>query len=145
MESGNAYNSGSYTIEDFLFGCVNLEIPSELLIPLLLKRGVEPGMLYGEVEERQRNLLEADLYVKLATTTPDKVNSVTEQDNGWEHSGGGFSISEKYRDYLLAKANKIYAEYGEPLVGKTGTFRMKSNGIQRARLTPDGDPLPHIV
>lgn len=143
--SESTYDASTYTVEDYLFGCVNIDVPSELLVPLLLKRGVEPGTLYSEATEENIKLLEADLYVKIATTTPDKVNSVSDSDNGWEHSGGGFSITDDYRDLLLAEANKIYEAYDEPLVGKSNGFRMRSHGIQRARTTLDGTPLPHIV
>lgn len=146
MKAREAVNkTDRYTIEDYLYGCLNFEIPESILPPIFYKRGVDARSTCDELGLQIVELLEADLYTKIATTTPDKLNSTTDSDNGWEHSGGGFSITDEYRNLLFAAANKIYAKYGEPLVGKNNRFKISSHGIQRARISMDGEPLPHKV
>lgn len=144
MSEQGRYNADDYTIEDYLLNRVNLDVSSSLVVPILLRRGVEPGSLLSDVDDKSRDLSEADFYVLLATTTPDRLGSESDTDNGWSHSSAGFTLSKTYRDLLLDKANALYEEYGEPTVAKR-RFRMQSHGVQRARTGMDGEFLPHII
>lgn len=144
MNTEGRYNVDDYTIEDYLLDTVNLNVSSSLVIPILLRRGIAPGSLLTEVEQKPRDLAEADFYVLLATTTPDRQGTVSDSDNNWEHSDGGFTLSKTYRNLLLDKANALYAQYDEPLVGSR-SFKMRSHGVQRARIDMNGEPMPHVV
>lgn len=145
MNDEGRYNVDDYTIEDYLLAQVNLNVSSSLVIPILLRRGVAPDSLLKEVDDKLKDLTLADFYVKIATTTPDRIGAVTDTDNGWTHSDGGYTISKTYREWLLKQANAIYAEYDEPLVGARNAFKMRSHGVQRARIGMNGEPLPHVI
>ena len=131
------------TMEDFLYGCVNFRIPEEAMASILARVDVNPSDLYSELDGRTRRLCEAKLYEWIATS-PSRIGDVSDSDNNWRHSEGGFSFSEADRRFYLSLANSIYDELDMPKVGCT-KVRVKSYGIRRADIGMNGMPLPHII
>lgn len=143
MADMNYISGEDMTIADFLYGCVNFYVPEEAVGTILARLGIDSDQLYVDLEPEMQKKCEAKLYEWIATS-PSRIGDVSDSDNGWKHSQGGFSFTDADRRYYLGLANAIYEELGMEPVGKT-KFKMNSHGISRANLTFGGDPLPHIV
>lgn len=133
-----------YTIEDYLCGLVNFDIPDSAVKSIFAKRGIAFSSAYEEVEEKLRRLSEADLYVWIAMS-PSRVTSESDSDNGWSHSGKGYTLSESDKKRYLTLANAIYEEYDEAPVKFKTTMKVNSFGVMQAYRTLDGGVLPHII
>lgn len=122
-----------YTARDHVFGCVDCPLPPSAADFILSERGIDGDTPKSEMEKRDLDLLRADTYVYLATTTPNKMGGVTDKDNSWEHSDGGFTLTDKDKERLLALANGIYEAYDEPQVlVKKKSITLQSHGIMRS-------------
>lgn len=133
-----------YTIEEYLCGLVNFEIPQSAVKSIFVRRGIDITAAYEDVDEKLRRLAEADLYVWIAMS-PSRMTATSDSDNGWSHSGQGFTLSETDKKRFLSMANAIYEEYGEEPVKAKTTFKSNSFGIMQAYRTVDGGVLPHII
>lgn len=131
-----------YSVADWLYGCVNFEVPREAVLSVIANRGVNASdMYYDDTREFDVRLLKADL-LRWIVLGPSRVNSVSDRDNGWSHSGGGYTLSEYDKKLLMDEANAIYEELEpESVFGKT-RIRMRSAGIMPAHRDCDGTPLP---
>lgn len=132
------------TVADYLYGCVNFEIPDEAVDYVCFGREVSSDTLLAEADKDKLELLKADLYTWIVLG-PGSVNNTSDTDNGYTHSGGGYSLSNDDKKLLLGAANAIYSKHDEPTVGRKATFKINSFGIRRADRTPYGMPLPHII
>lgn len=142
-----------YTVGDWLFGCVNFAVPQEAVDFICKQRGVNPSTPYDEYiepsesEDEQKpdiRLLKADL-LKWIILGAGKVNSVSDSDNGWSHSEGGYTLSKDDKKMLRDEANAIYEELEPASVFGKKTIRVRSNGIMPAMRDMDGEPLPRIL
>lgn len=142
-----------YTVGDWLFGCVNFAVPQEAVDFICKQRGVNPSNPYDEYiepseSEDEQNpdirLLKADL-LKWIILGAGKVNSVSDSDNGWSHSEGGYTLSKDDKKMLRDEANVIYEELEPASVFGKKTIRVRSNGIMPAMRDMDGEPLPRIL
>lgn len=124
------------TVKQYLSDIVNFEITDGALEAILAKRGVSGAMPFHEAEERDVDLCKADVYVWFCTS-PTKKGSVSDSDNGWSHSEGGHTLSQRDRRYLLTLANDIYEKYDEKKVLSSG-FRIKNHGIKHCNYDLDG-------
>jgi hypothetical protein len=138
--------SNTYTVEDWLFGCVNFDVPASAVTAILADRGVSPGTSFEAFSAAgttlpDKRLLKADL-LKWIVLGIGKRNSVSDSDNGWSHSEGGYTLSKDDKKLLMDEANAIYDEL-EPdsTFGKKRT-RLHSLGIMPAQRDTDGTPLP---
>ncbi len=131
------------TMEDYLCGCVNMDIPKEVILRILLERDVDIYDDIFNIDKRVRDLCKADLYVWMCMGVSRR-NTVADSDNGWSHSDGGYTISSDDKKLFLKIANAIYEENGERTVGKT-TARITSSGIKPCNRDIDGSPLPYIL
>lgn len=131
------------TLEDYLYGCVNIDVPREAIVRICLDRDVDMHEEAVNVEKFQRDLCKADLLVWMALGVTRR-GTVSDADNGWTHSDGGFTISEADKNLFINIANRIYEANGEKAVGKI-SVSITSSGIRRADTTTDGIPMPHIL
>jgi len=158
MDSKCSDISKVYTVGDWLFGCVNFAVPQEAADHIFAERGVDPEDEYAkmvpvitegepesdEEEEPQTidvRLLKADL-IKWIILGPGRVTDTRDQDNGWAHSGGGYTLSPEDKKLLMDEANAIYEELEPESVFGKKKIRMRSAGIMRAYRDLDGRPLP---
>lgn len=143
MTSGSVNNVR--TVEDYLFGCVNFAIPQEAVDYILGEREIESNTSYENLEKKDRELLKADLYIWICMG-PGKVDSTSDSDNGWKHSGGGYTLSDDDKDRMLAYAKAIYEKYDEEFdIDGSVSVAISSFGIQPCDYDEAGIPLPHIV
>ena len=135
----------TYTVADYLSGKVKFGVNDEALRPILLDRGLDLDIPYGDADKSALRLAYADI-LKWFVLGASKVNNTSDSDNGWTHSGGGYDMSDNDRSEMKAEANAIYAEL-EPdsMLKKKSTFRLTSHGVKRANYSPLGEPLPHII
>ena len=131
------------TIRDYVFGCVNFPLPEEAVDYVLSERDVEGDTLQKSVDKKTRDLLKADLYVWICMG-PTKQDSVSDADNGWKHSEGGYTLSDDDKDRMLKRAKAIYEEYDEEFIDDSVSVHVSSFGIMPCNYDETGIPLPHI-
>lgn len=141
MDKGNKI----HTLEDALFSKVRFSIPEDTVRTILIERALDGNMAYVDANPADVRLAYADI-LKWIVLGPSKMNNTSDSDNGWNHTEGGFEISERDRAELKAEANAIYAEL-EPgsMIKKKSSFRITSHGVKRADFSVFGSPLPHII
>lgn len=132
------------TIRDYVFGCVNFQLPDEAADYVLLERNIKGSTLVKETDKKTRELLKADLYVWICMG-PGKIDSTSDSDNGWKHSEGGYTLSDEDKDRMLAYAKAIYEKYDEEYFDDSVSIVMTSFGIQPCDYDESGIPLPHIA
>ena len=143
LKEGCAPEVFTYTVKDYLIGCVNFDIPIEAVVRICLDREVDMNEDAMATEKSVRDLCKADLYVWIVLGVSRRGNN-SDSDNGWSHTVGGFTLTEKDKEYLLKAANAIYEENGEQTIGKTAV-KIKSYGIKPADFDVSGVPQPHIL
>ena len=132
-----------HTVGDWLFGCVNFAVPEDTAIQIAEDRNVPFSAEKDSVNKNLLRLMKADLQ-KWYVLGAGKVNDTKDSDNGWSHSGGGYSLSEFDKKLLISEANKVYEELEpESVFGKT-RIKMRSAGIMPACYDEDGNPIPRM-
>lgn len=143
--SRKSENNAVRTVEDYVFGCVNFEIPSECAATILNDRGLEVDAPLSSLDTKTKELLKADLYVWICMG-PGKVTASTDSDNGWSHSGGGFTLSSDDKDRMLGYAYDIYDKYDEESPADDRVrVTIESHGIAHCDYDCFGNPLPHTI
>lgn len=143
--SGTCENNGIYTAGDYFFGCVNFYVPEEAAVCILANRGVSLNDEFSKLDKKTADLLKADLYVWICMG-PSKVNSVTDSDNGWSHSEGGYTLTDEDKERMLGYANAIYEEYDEENPADPSVVvTVDSFGVMRADEDIIGNLLPHTA
>lgn len=134
-----------YTVFDYLSARVKFDIPRKALLAIFANRGIEPSTAFADRDVDSVRLAYADM-LKWFIVGPSKKNNVSDTDNGWSHSGGGYELTADDRKLLIKEANAIYNELEpESTVKSKSTFRMNSLGIRHADYDAVGNPLPHII
>lgn len=142
--SGNI-DSGVYTAKGYLSGCVNFPVPDEAAEHILMNRGVDSDAESSDLDTETKELLKADLYVWFCMG-PSRVGAVSDSDNGWSHSDGGYTLSESDKERMLDYANAIYEKYDEESpVDDSVTVDISSYGVMHCDFDGSGNPLPHTV
>lgn len=133
------------TAYDYLIDKVKFDVPKKTMLSIMVVRGIDLEALYEEVDKDTLRLAYADT-LKWFIIGPSKKNNVSDSDNGWSHSEGGYQISDEDRKEMKAEANAIYKELEpESVMKRKSTFRMVSHGIKRANVTSYGMKLPHTI
>lgn len=133
------------TAYDYLIDKVKFDVPKKTMLSIMVVRGIGLEALYEEVDKDTLRLAYADT-LKWFIIGPSKKNNVSDSDNGWSHSEGGYQISDEDRKEMKAEANAIYKELEpESVMKRKSTFRMVSHGIKRANITSYGMKLPHTI
>lgn len=133
------------TAYDYLIDKVKFDVPKKTMLSIMVVRGIDLEALYEEVDKDALRLAYADT-LKWFIIGPSKKNNVSDSDNGWSHSEGGYQISDEDRKEMKAEANAIYKELEpESVMKRKSTFRMVSHGIKRANVTSYGMKLPHTI
>ena len=129
------------TVGDFLFGCVNFAVPDDAVIGIAKDRNFSVDDNADDIGKDSRRLMKADLY-KWIVMGPGRITDTKDQDNGWAHAGGGYTLSEFDKKLMMNEANAIYAELEPESVFGKKKIRMRSAGIMPAYRDTDGTPLP---
>lgn len=132
----------TYTMKQYLAGSVNVPVPEEALVSIMAKRGIDPGAEFSSADAKTRDLLYADLLVWIAMGV-SRQGAVSDSDNGWSHSDGGYTLTDGDKRRMLAEANGIYEKYDEPMALST-RIRVVDFGIKKANRDFAWRPLPII-
>lgn len=132
------------TAYEHLINKVKFDVPKKTLLSIMAVRSIGFESLYEEADKDSLRLAYADL-LRWFVIGPSKKNNVSDSDNGWSHSEGGYQITDEDRNEMKAEANAIYAELEpESVMKKRSSFRMVSHGIKKADRSMYGSPLPHV-
>lgn len=132
------------TAYEYLINKVKFDVPKKAMLSIMAVRGIGFESLYEEADKDSLRLAYADL-LRWFVIGPSKKNNVSDSDNGWSHSEGGYQITDEDRNEMKAEANAIYAELEpESVMKKRSSFRMVSHGIKKADRSLYGSPLPHV-
>jgi hypothetical protein len=129
------------TVGEYLFGCVNFAVPDDTVIGIANERNFSVDDNVNDIGKDNKRLMKADLY-KWIVMGPGRVTDTKDQDNGWAHAGGGYTLSEFDKKLMMDEANAIYAELEPESVFGKKKIRMRSAGIMPAYRDLDGTPLP---
>jgi len=111
-----AWTNSTTALSDWMQGLLGVNIPDSAIQSILDGRGgISGATLLKDIDQRDADLLRADLYVWLAMS-PSTGQSVEDSDGFWKHREGGYSITPSDKDRLLRMANEIYMKYGEDTV-----------------------------
>lgn len=111
------------TIEKWLSGMVDYNLPEATLMAILFNNGVTIGTPMESVTERQRELSLADVYMWLCTSSETKSGEY-ESDGGWQHQKSIKNVVD--RSGLRARAMEIYKKWGsEKAASSIGNIKMQ--------------------
>lgn len=144
--STSSDNQQVYTVEDWLFGCVNFAVSKSATDSIFAEREIEPTTPYAERNTLSIDvrLLKADL-LKWIVLGAGKVNNTSESDNGWSHSDGGYTLSPEDKKMLKDEANDIYAELEPESVFGIKKIKVHSMGIMPAKRNTDGTIITDVL
>ena len=141
MEMENEFVLTAY---EYLINKVKFDVPKKAMLSIMAVRSIGFESLYEEADKDSLRLAYADL-LRWFVIGPSKKNNVSDSDNGWSHSEGGYQITDEDRNEMKAEANAIYAELEpESFMKKRSSFRMVSHGIKKADRSLYGSLLPHV-
>lgn len=99
----------AYTIETWLRGKVDFDVPEATIMAILFDNFVVHGTPVSDVEERERELCLADLYMWLSSSSTTS-SAETISDGGWSHQKSNKQVTD--RGGLVKKAQALYAKWG---------------------------------
>jgi hypothetical protein len=106
--------SATYTIEEWIRGMVDYDLPDATIKAKLYNRSIDEGTLMDSLETsdgiKKRELLLADIYYWVAGTS-SVTSGEYESDGGWQHQKANKNVVD--RKSLVLMADKIYAKYDE--------------------------------
>lgn len=98
----------TYTIETWLRGMVDFDVPDATIMAILFNNNVAQGLAMSKTSEQQRDLCLADLLMWLSSSS---VTSSGEHisDGGWSHQKSAKQIVD--RAGLIKRARELYAKW----------------------------------
>ena len=97
-----------YTIETWLRGMVDFDIPDATIMAILFNNEVKEGMSAASVSEEKRDLCLADLLMWLASSSIS-TSGESISDGGWSHQKSAKRVSD--RAGLVKRAQELYAKW----------------------------------
>lgn len=101
----------AYTIETWLRGKVDFNIPEETIMAILFDNQVVSGTEVSCLSEKERDLCLADLLVWLSTSST-VTSAKSDSDGGWKHTDAVKNISN--RAALARRAEALYKKWNSP-------------------------------
>lgn len=114
----------AYTIETWLRGKVDFDIPEEAIMAILFDNKVVAGIPATETSEKERDLCLADLLMWLSSSSVASSGEYI-SDNGWSHQKSNKQVVD--RNGLIKRAQALYAKWdsdkAKTAVGTKITFK----------------------
>ena len=115
----------AYTIEQWLIGKVDFNVPEAAIKAILFDNQVSEGVSAADVDERERDLCLADLLMWLSSSSTATSGEYI-SDGGWQHQKANKVVVD--RASLVARARELYkkwnSEKAESVIG--GKITIKS-------------------
>ena len=113
-----------YTIETWLRGMVDYDVPEATLMAVLFNNQVESGTPMQDTTEMQRDLCLADLLMWLSSSSTASSGEYI-SDGGWSHQKSNKQVAD--RQGLIRRAQQLYAKWNsdktDTAVGKRITIK----------------------
>jgi hypothetical protein len=114
----------TYTIETWLRGMVDFDIPDATLMAILFNNEVAPGTSVSSTSEEERDLCHADLLMWLSSSSTASSGEMI-SDGGWSHQKSNKQVVD--RAGLIKRAQDLYAKWNsdkaKTAVGAKITFK----------------------
>lgn len=98
----------AYTIETWLRGKVDFDVPSNAIMSILFDNEVANGSDMFDVSEKQRDLCLADLLMWLSSSSVASSGEII-SDNGWSHQKSAKQVVD--RENLIKRAHELYVKW----------------------------------
>ena len=114
----------AYTIEQWLVGMVDFNVPEATIKAILFNNKVTDGTPVSNVAERERDLCLADLLMWLSSSSTASSGEYI-SDGGWSHQKSNKQVVD--RAGLIKRAQELYAKWdsdkAKTAVGTKITFK----------------------
>lgn len=97
-----------YTIETWLRGMVDFDVPDATIMAILFNNKVTEGIAVSKTTEKDRDLCLADLLMWLSSSSTSSSGEYI-SDNGWSHQKSNKQIVD--RAGLIRRAQELYAKW----------------------------------
>lgn len=113
-----------YTIETWLKGKADFDVPSSAIMAILFDNGVAQGTLMQNTSEMQRDLCLADLLMWLSSSSTASSGEYI-SDNGWSHQKSNKQVVDRdgYRKRARALYKKWNSDKADTAVGTKVTLK----------------------
>ena len=98
----------AYTIETWLLGMVDFDVPEATIMAILFNNEVSRGASVADTSEKERDLCLADLLMWLSSSSTASSGEYI-SDNGWSHQKSNKNVVD--RAGLIARAKALYAKW----------------------------------
>lgn len=98
----------TYTIETWLRGMVDYDIPDATIMAILFNNEVSQGASVSDTTEKERDLCLADLLMWLSSSSVSSTGEYI-SDNGWSHQKSAKQVVD--RNGLIKRAQELYAKW----------------------------------
>ena len=98
----------TYTIETWLRGKVDYDVPDSALMAILFDNEVAPGTSASSTSEKERDLCLADLLMWLSSSSTASSGEMI-SDGGWSHQKSNKQVAD--RAGLVSRARELYAKW----------------------------------
>lgn len=98
----------NYTIETWLRGMVDFDIPDATIMAILFNNEVSEGLPIAETSEKQRDLCLADLLMWLSSSSVSSSGEMI-SDGGWSHQKSAKQVAD--RAGLISRARELYVKW----------------------------------
>lgn len=116
----------AYTIETWLRGMVDYDVPDATILAILFNNGVPQGTQMLDVEERERDLCLADLLMWLSSSsTSNQGESIS--DNGWSHQKSAKQVTDRVG--LRHRAQELYKKWDSEKAKLTSGMKITFKSI----------------
>lgn len=113
-----------YTIETWLRGMVDFDVPDSTIMAILFNNEVTPGTSADKTSEMERDLCLADLLMWLSSSSTSSSGEYI-SDGGWSHQKSNKQVVD--RSGLIRRAQELYAKWNSDkantAVGTKITFK----------------------
>lgn len=114
----------AYTIETWLKGMVDFDVPSATIMAILFNNEVMQGVPMSDTTQKQRDLCLADLLMWLSSSSTSSSGEYI-SDGGWSHQKSAKQVVD--RAGLIKRAQELYAKWdsdkAKTAVGSKITFK----------------------
>ena len=98
----------TYTIEQWLTGMVDFDIPQSTIMAILFNNGVTAGTPAADASEMERDLCLADLLMWLSSSSTSSSGEYI-SDGGWSHQKSNKQVVDRAK--LIRRAQELYAKW----------------------------------